>query len=202
MTTTRPPTPGGATRRRRLSPDERREAIVAAGAGAFVAAGYAGTAMEDVAAAVGVTKLIVYRHFPTKEDLYRAVLERAAERVAHALRAGLDADGFIVGARPVLAAAREDPDAFLLLWRHAAREPRFADYADALHAETVRVLRTRFADVVPAEDLDYAAHRTVAFLVEAVIDWLRFGSPEGDERFVRANNAGLRAGVRAWSIRS
>lgn len=200
---TRAARPGGApaTARRRLPPEERRAAIVAAAAGAFARAGFAATSMDDVAEAVGVTKLIVYRHFPTKEELYRAVLQRAADRIAGALRTGFESDGFVVGTRMLLSVAREDPDAFLLLWRHAAREPEFAAYADDLQAETVAVMRARFADRVPAEDLDYAAHRTVAFIVEAVIDWLRFGSPEGDERFVQANNAMLRAGVRAWSAR-
>jgi AcrR family transcriptional regulator len=53
----------------------RREAIVRGAAAAFAEKGYAGTSMEDVAAAAGITKLIVYRHFSSKEELYDAVLE-------------------------------------------------------------------------------------------------------------------------------
>ena len=80
--------------------------------------------------AAGVTKLIVYRHFDTKEDLYRTILERVFHRMGEELEAGLsqpDLRG--VGARTILKVAREDPDGFVLLWRHAAREPQFADYA-------------------------------------------------------------------------
>ena len=46
---------------------------------AFATKGFASTAMEEVAAASGITKEIVYRHFASKEELYRAVLEGAAQ---------------------------------------------------------------------------------------------------------------------------
>src|SRR5205823_10867316 len=38
--------------------------------------GYEGTTLDDVAAAAGVTKPIVYRHFGSKQGLYLALLER------------------------------------------------------------------------------------------------------------------------------
>ena len=38
--------------------------------------------MDDVAAAAGITRLIVYRHFPSKEALYVAVLEGVRDRLA------------------------------------------------------------------------------------------------------------------------
>ena len=85
--------------------------------------------MEDVAAAAGVTKLIVYRHFEAKEGLYRAVLERVFERqvalFVENMAAGLEAGG---ATRALVSVGREYPDGFRLLWRHAAREPQFADY--------------------------------------------------------------------------
>ena len=41
----------------------RQAAILSGAAHAFARAGYAATSMEDIAAASGITKLIVYRHF-------------------------------------------------------------------------------------------------------------------------------------------
>jgi AcrR family transcriptional regulator len=38
--------------------------------------------MDDVAAEAGVTKLIVYRHFDSKEELYRSVLDGVNARIA------------------------------------------------------------------------------------------------------------------------
>jgi AcrR family transcriptional regulator len=155
--------------------------------------------MTRIAAASGVTKLILYRHFDSKAALYRAVLSRELERLAGKWLAGLEVEGFVTGARSLLNAAQEDPDAFRLLWRHASREPEFAEYADALRMQAVSALRASLGDRVPAESLKWAAHAVVGYLVEAVLNWLEFGEPTRDEQFVRATNQALRAGVRAWT---
>ena len=63
-----------ATRPRRITGDQRRELIALAGGRLFAASGYAGTRMEDVATAAGVTKPVVYRHFGSKKALYLALL--------------------------------------------------------------------------------------------------------------------------------
>ena len=68
------------TPRKLLSRSQRHAAILQGAATAFATKGFASTAMEEVAAASGITKEIVYRHFASKEELYRAVLEGAAQR--------------------------------------------------------------------------------------------------------------------------
>jgi len=64
------------TKPKRIAGDERRELIALAAGRLFAANGYAGTRMEDVAAAAHVTKPMVYRHFDSKKDLYLALLDR------------------------------------------------------------------------------------------------------------------------------
>ena len=91
--------------------------------------------MEDVADACGVTKLIVYRHFDSKEELYRAILQRVFDRQAEELVRGLEHVQPGLGARTLLTVAREDPAAFTLLWRHAPREAQFAAYALELRVD-------------------------------------------------------------------
>jgi hypothetical protein len=54
---------------------------------------------------------------------------------------------------------------------------------------------------MPREHLEWAAHAVVGYLVEAVLNWLEFGDPARDDRFVAATNQALRAGVRAWARR-
>ena len=80
----------------------RRAEILRAASQVFARSGYAATSMEDVAAAAGVTKLIVYRHFDAKETLYRAVLERVFERqvtlFVENMVQGLEAGGATRGA--------------------------------------------------------------------------------------------------------
>src|SRR5204863_4834383 len=75
--------------RQLLSRPERQAAILRGAATAFARTGYAATSMEDVAAASGITKLIVYRHFDSKEELYRAVLQQVSDRLAEEFVAGV-----------------------------------------------------------------------------------------------------------------
>jgi AcrR family transcriptional regulator len=65
--------------RKRLPVEERRASIVEAAGRLFGERGYDGTRLDDVAAATGVTKPILYRHFDSKKALYVALLERHRE---------------------------------------------------------------------------------------------------------------------------
>jgi len=182
-----------------LNRGERREAILDGATRAFARAGFAATSMPEIAAASGITPIIVYRHFDSKEELYRVTLERVCTRLADELEAGPEPGGFGIGARSVLAAARQDPDGFRLLWRHAAREPLFSSYAAELREWAVGGAQSSMSDRVPPAALQWAAHAVVGYLVEAVLNWLEFGDPTHDALFIKATNAAMRAGVKVWS---
>ena len=173
-----------------------------AAARAFADAGFAATSMEQVAAEAGVTKLIVYRHFDSKEDLYRAALERVSARLAEEFAAAAARRHRLGVAAPAfLTVAREDPAGFRLLWRHSAREPEFASYAGEFRALAVRAARALLADRLPDSTLhDWAAETVVAYLVEAVLNWLDHGDPGRDEEFLALTTASLQALVRSWAV--
>ena len=181
----------------------RREAILHSAAEVFAHAGYAATSVDDIAAAAGITKLIVYRHFEAKETLYRAVLEQVFERqveffVANVSR-GLQAGGTT---RALLDVAREWPDGFRLLWRHAAREPQFSDYALHLRDVAVSAARDVVSPLVRGEFAEWAAQTLFDHLVDAVLDWLDHGDGVHDDEFVALETAALQATVAAWSAAS
>lgn len=46
----------------------------------FVERGFRGVTTRELAAAVGVTEPVLYQHFPSKRDLYRALIERKIEQ--------------------------------------------------------------------------------------------------------------------------
>ena len=193
-TPVRAPTP-------RLGRDDRRESIVRAAARAFAGAGFAATSMEQLAAEAGVTKLIVYRHFNSKEGIYRAVLERVSARLAEEFAAAAARRHRLGVAGPAfLTVAREDADGFRLLWRHSAREPEFASYAAEFRALAVRAARALLAERLPDPALHaWAAETVVAYLVEAVLNWLAHGDPRRDEEFLALTTASLQALVRSWA---
>ena len=64
-------------RAQHLGPERRRPMVLDAALRLFTAAGYQGTSMEAIAEAAGVTKPVVYECYPSKAELFRALLERA-----------------------------------------------------------------------------------------------------------------------------
>src|SRR5687768_6661691 len=157
--------------------------------------------MDHVAAACGVTKLIVYRHFGAKEDLYRAILQQVFDRLGEELEAGLSAGASRgLGARTLLVVAREDPAAFTLLWRHAAREPQFADYAAELRSVSVDVVRKIAAIDRGDAVLDrWMGDALFGWLVEATLTWLDHGDPHRDDDWLDRATEGLRALRDSWA---
>ena len=87
---TEAPTQRGA----RLSRDERRAQLLVAAREVFAAQGYHAAAMDDIAERAGVSKPVLYQHFPGKLELYRALLSTSAdelvERVVAALKSSTD----------------------------------------------------------------------------------------------------------------
>lgn len=71
--------PAGQTRSgqrsARLPRDERRAQLLAAAQEVFVANGYHGAAMDEIAETAHVSKPVLYQHFPSKRDLYLALLD-------------------------------------------------------------------------------------------------------------------------------
>jgi len=76
----REPGPG---RGARLPRTVRRQQLLGAAQQVFVAQGYHAAAMDDIAERAGVSKPVLYQHFPSKLELYLALLdEHAADLVA------------------------------------------------------------------------------------------------------------------------
>ena len=165
------------TSRRQLLPRaKRREQILIAATRAFAQAGFTATSLDDIAAATGVDRVILYRHFASKADLYRAVLQRAGER----LTAATGAPGFNAGSvAGLLSAAADDPDGFRLLFHYAAREPEFRQDMDVLRRNMVAVTRRALAGQIPDPVwARWASHLLPTLAVEAVIAWLDAGQPD------------------------
>lgn len=160
----------------RLRRAARRAQILAAATRAFARAGFAATSLDDVADEAGVSRVILYRHFESKSDLYRAVLDRACARLVAAVGAG---DYTSQSVDALIAAAVEDPDGFRLLFRHAAREPEFRQQMDAFRASMAAVAYRQLVEMISdAAWAHWAAQLAPLVTVEAIIAWLEVGQPD------------------------
>jgi AcrR family transcriptional regulator len=73
----------------RLPRRERRAQLLDSALGVFVAQGYHAAAMDDIAEQAGVSKPVLYQHFPGKLDLYLALLDAACDQVIDNCRQAL-----------------------------------------------------------------------------------------------------------------
>jgi AcrR family transcriptional regulator len=120
-----PPAPTGV----RMAGDERRRQIVRVAMRIFSERGFRGTTTKEIAQAAGVSEAIIFRHFATKDELYKAIIDHkgcaeqsgewANQPVAELIR-------FEVGD----ALARKDDRAVfegiaLAMMRHHHEEPEF-----------------------------------------------------------------------------
>src|SRR5690606_12855841 len=72
--TSSPPRPPAPARRER-DPVAAKQALIAAAVAEFAGKGFAGARVDEIAAAAGVNKQLVYHYFDNKQGLYLVALE-------------------------------------------------------------------------------------------------------------------------------
>jgi AcrR family transcriptional regulator len=177
--------------------EQTTQRILDGAAAAFAKGGFAGTSMEEIAAAAGVSKLLLYRDFAGKRELYQAVLDRTRTRMETEVPTEASTDSLVA----LMAAARRDPDGFTLLFRHAIREPEFAGYVEAVAEAYERQSELILRDLEPDPVLRrWAAHVSVHNTYQMIIAWLEHGDPARDaeilDRITESNRAAVVGGRR------
>ncbi|MEV0246098.1 helix-turn-helix domain-containing protein [Nocardia sp. NPDC050712] len=166
--------------RRRLTPDDRRHQLVETGARLFADRAYDEVLMEDVAAAAGISRALLYRHFPSKRELFVAIYQQATEQLLVVteldpgaplpgqLNAALDAhlDYFEANAHSVLAANKV-----------LATDPT----VQSIITGELDVLRQRLLDVIGVEGPTRTTTSSVlmswlTFVRVLTVDWLEHGT--------------------------
>ena len=174
---------------RRMPRVQRREQILTAATEAFARSGFAATSLDDIAAEAAITRVVLYRHFDSKTDLYQAVLDRMCARLdAHVAEpTGGFTDASIDG---LLEAAAESPAGFRLLFQHALREPEFSERIGKFRADITAAAYLQISTLVPDEGLArWAALLAPAVAIEAVIAWLDAGQPDPAQAAARVRQA-------------
>ena len=140
----------------RISAPDRRRQILTVATGLFARQGFAGTTTRQIAQQAEVNEALIFRHFPSKEDLYWAVLETKiletapAERIQSVLASGKGLSVFEAVAAEILQRrAKDDTLSRLFLFsgleRHELAERFFAtyvaDYYDRLADHIATLMR-------------------------------------------------------------
>jgi AcrR family transcriptional regulator len=137
----------------RLPRDERRATLLAAALEVFTAMGYHAAAMDEIADQAGVSKPVLYQHFPSKLDLYLAVLDIHCDYLVADIRAAVSSTSENAGR--VLATVNayfdfinREGEAFRLLFESdMAVEPQVRERLNRMSYECA----TAFSDAITAE---------------------------------------------------
>jgi AcrR family transcriptional regulator len=144
---------------RRLPAARRRTQLLDVALDLFATSGFRGTSMDDIAEAAGVTKPVLYQHFPSKGELYLELIETVGNELLDTVTTGTTAETLpyhrvLAGFAAYFRFVQGRTSAFQLLFGGGARE-------DDGVAEAVRRVETSIAatiaDLVDV-DLD-AEHR-------------------------------------------
>lgn len=166
--------------RQRLPVEERRASIVESAGRLFGERGYDGTRLEDVAAATGVTKPILYRHFDSKKALYVALLERHREDLA-SFAGIIPAEGTLEERlRAVLEVWLEYVDAHAYAWKMLFRDtgggPEVNGVRLDVHARArgvlAEIIRSLGEAPIPRRELEPLAELMSMGMASLVLWWM------------------------------
>jgi AcrR family transcriptional regulator len=195
------------------------EQTLAAAHQRFAASGYAAVTMDEIAAAVGVTKPLLYNYFGNKERLYIACMERAGDSLTRTVAEAVEGtsgpvEALGAGVRAFFAFLDSDRDAWAVLFDETL--PQVGEVADRVAEYRGRILDLVSASMLaqmPARRRD-AARTEVEALSTALLGaaeslarwWLRSGTQltasEAAELLVATVEPGLRARTGAAATRT
>lgn len=120
--------------RKRLSAEDRRAAIHDAALEVFAKRGYNGASIDEIAQRAGISKALIYEHFPSKKDLHVSLLERHVQEIFVRLAQTADTRD------PGEVRLRNGVDAFFL-WVETHPEAFRLLFRDTFEFEVAGVLR-------------------------------------------------------------
>ena len=151
----------------RLPAEQRRRQLLDVACEVFATGGFHATAMDDVANAAGVTKPVLYQHFPSKRALFSELLEDIGQRLLSTFIEPVDAaasprerveTGFTAYFRFVF----DNASAFRLIFGASVRnDPEFAERTERVLEEGARLIATLIDLPVDPEHRLVLAHALV-----------------------------------------
>ncbi|GAA4101495.1 TetR/AcrR family transcriptional regulator [Nocardioides kongjuensis] len=189
--------------RRRLAPEVRRAQLIAVAEDVFVQHGYQGTAVEDIAAAAGVTRTLVYKYFADKDEIYLECLRAARDELDRAVVAAAGGEVEVearlrAGFRAYYAFVRDRGTTWEVLFGGgAAVAGKVAASAAEHRYQTAEVIAGLVRDAAPhvAEEAASAYAHAISGAAEQLAKWWRRHPDVGLETMVERTMDALWTGL-------
>lgn len=162
----------------RLPAAERRRQLLDVALDVFAPGGFHGTSMDDVAAAAGVTKPVLYQHFGSKRALYIELLNDVGTQLMDVIaKAAAEADGpsrqVEAGFRAYFRYVEDREPAFRLLFGGGSkRDEGFADLVRLVEGAIAELIASFIAIQLPPEQILTLAHGIVGMAESTCRHWL------------------------------
>jgi AcrR family transcriptional regulator len=172
--------------RRRLSKDARRAELLAAGERVFSERPFEDVSIDDIAAAAGVSKNLLYHYFSGKRELYLEVISDSSDRMLAATepdRSLEPMDQLAASLNAHLTYATEHATGYIALIRGGASDDEVAAILAAAHDHVVaRTLASLpFPDGAPPE-VELAVRGWLGMVDALTLTWLERGRHLPQER--------------------
>jgi AcrR family transcriptional regulator len=159
--------------RQRIPGPERRALVLREAGRLFARNGYAGTRLDDVAAAAHVTKPMVYRHFESKKALYLALLEKHEDDLPTFLEGRTDVGSIL---DHWLDYVRENSHAWVMLFRDSSGDDEIRERRLRVSLRAREVLAgfiaERAGSRVPPEQIQPTAEVLTSGLAGLALWWI------------------------------
>lgn len=173
-----------------MSTEERREHLLRSGVELLARRPHNEVSIEEIAAAAGVSKGLLYHYFPTKKDFIVAALERGQRRLAERIRPdpSLDPEAQLdVSLDAFLDYVEEHATAYTAIFREGGGDPEIAATLEAGRTEQMETLIEALAgwEASPVSTerspaLETALQGWLFFVEGAVLRWLEHGGLDRD----------------------
>lgn len=185
---------------------KRRKELMRNAATVLLRNGLQNTTMEQIAGAVGISKVVYYRYFGTRDKLIHAVLGDIVDQLLNADKVRVDDWRDRMPA--CLEIARSNENAIKLLLRNAAHDPVYGSHYLRVHDVLAERARHRQIALLAGENQAgstrpvsafFLADATISLIFDSYVRWLDEGDPNKDAEFVDWIVESVRAMAHYWA---
>lgn len=182
----------------RLPGAQRRRVLMQSALECFAKKSYHDTSMEEIAAAAGVTKPVIYQHFHSKRQLYSDLLTEVGTRLCNAIRSATESSSSPYqrverGYQAYFRFAWESRTAYELLFLSGLKmDPEFSGTLSAVEEEIATLVISRIEADIDDDHRRFLALGVIALAEGTARRWLASqNNPEGRELSYEESGAAI-----------
>ena len=169
--------------------EERRQLLMDAAVQVIARQGLRSTTMDDISASLGMTKIVLYRTFGSKDKLIQSILERTTNEFLNVDAQKIEKYGDRL--QRYIDISRKHEDSMRILLLQTPHDEKYNKQYKNLSRKLVKRTKERIkqrqqtGETDCALDINFCSESIVSFILDSISRWLKHGKQSQDEEFVR-----------------